>query len=105
MKCIAMGKYAPNVIKGVLADPQARVATMKSLIEAVGGTWIDGFFLRGDYDFGFLCEMPNEEAVAAMHAIVYSTGAIDGVSIHTEMDVGKVAETAAAAMGTYAPPG
>lgn len=105
MKCIAMGKYAPSAIAGVLADPDARVATMKSLIEAVGGTWGDGFFLRGEYDFGFLCEMPNDEAIAAMHAIVYSSGAVDSVSIHTEMDISKVAATAAAAKAAYTPPG
>ncbi|MEL7299791.1 MAG: GYD domain-containing protein [Pseudomonadota bacterium] len=104
MKCIAMGKYAPAVINGVLADPQARVKTMKSLIEGVGGNWVDGFFVRGPYDFAFLCDVPNEEALSAVHAIVYSSGAVDDVSIHTELDIAKVAAAAARASKAYTPP-
>ncbi|MEM8592391.1 MAG: GYD domain-containing protein [Pseudomonadota bacterium] len=104
MKCIAMGKYAPNVVRGVLADPQARVTAIRSLVEGVGGTWIDGFFVRGPFDFAFMCEMPNEEAVGAMHAVVYATGAVEGVSIHTEVDIDKVATIAASATGAYTPP-
>lgn len=104
MKCIAMGKYSPSVVQAVLAEPQARVTAIKSLIEGLGGTWTDGFFVRGAYDFAFLCDMPNEEAVAAMHAVVYSTGAVESVSIHTEMDIDKVAATASSATGSYSPP-
>ena len=104
MKCIAMGKYSPTVIKGVLADPAGRVATMKAVIESLGGTWIEGFFMRGQFDFGFLCEMPDEESIAAMHAIVYSAGSVESVSIHTEMDMEKVAAAAAKATGAYTPP-
>ena len=73
-------------------------------LEGVGGTWIDGFFVRGPFDFAFVCDMPNEEAVAAMHAIVYSSGVVESVSIHTEIDADKVAATAKAAMGTCRPP-
>lgn len=105
MKCIAMGKYSPGVVKSVLAEPQARVTAIKALVEGVGGTWVDGFFVRGAFDFAFVCDMPNEEAVAAMHGIVYSTGAVESVSIHTELDISKVAATASAAMGSYSPPG
>ncbi|MEL6914979.1 MAG: GYD domain-containing protein [Pseudomonadota bacterium] len=99
-----MGKYAPSVIKGVLADPQGRVKAVRSLVESVGGTWLDGFFVRGAYDFAFMCEVPNEEAVSAVHAVVYGSGVAESVSIHTEIDIAKVATAAAKASSAYAPP-
>jgi len=104
MKVIGMGKYAPSGIKAVIADPQARVTAMKALVESLGGTWIDGVFVRGPYDFIVIADMPNEESVAALHAVVYASGAVDGVSIHTEIDVDAVAAAATGALASYSPP-
>ncbi len=94
-----MGKSTPAVITSILADPQARVAAIRSLEEGVGGTWVDRFFVRGTYDFTFVCDMPNSEPVAAMHAVVYSTDTVKSVSIHTELDIGAVASTASSEAG------
>lgn len=104
MKWVASGKCAPAAVKAVVADPKPRVVAEKSLVEGVGGTFEDEFFVRGTYDFASIPDMPIDGVVAAIYAIVHATGPLESVSIHTEMDIAKVASIASPAMGSYSPP-
>ena len=75
-KYMVQGSYSVDGIKGVLAEGgSARVAEVKHLIEAAGGTLEAMYFTFGSDDFVILADGTDNVSTAALTMMVASTGA------------------------------
>src|SRR5215204_5054822 len=57
--------YTPLGWAALLKEPQHRLEAIKPVIERLGGTVVNGWFMFGEYDLLVICEMPNNVSAAA----------------------------------------
>ncbi|MDB9935841.1 GYD domain-containing protein [Candidatus Pelagibacter sp.] len=106
-KYIVMGNYTAKAFQGFMKDPkQDRSIAVKTLTEAVGGTFESFYITRGPYDFVAVTsgDMPYEN-FAGIKLAVEASGTVENMVILEEMDMNKAAELAAKAMAGYKPAG
>lgn len=73
---LIQGSYSPASIKAMIGNPQDRSEAARKLIESAGGKLHHFFFTLGESDYVLICELPNNETVAAVGIAVGGTGAM-----------------------------
>jgi uncharacterized protein with GYD domain len=65
---ITQGRYTPDAVKGMVANPENREKAVADLMEKAGAKLLDLYFTFGEYDFLSISEAPSEEVMAsALH--------------------------------------
>jgi uncharacterized protein with GYD domain len=73
--------YSAEGWSAIVAQPQDRLAIVRSAIEKLGGKLVHGWFAFGDYDVVAITEMPDNVSAAAL-AIAFAGGGACK-SVHT----------------------
>lgn len=73
--------YSTEGWSAIVAQPQDRLAIVRSAIEKLGGKLVHGWFAFGDYDVVAITEMPDNVSAAAL-AIAFAGGGACK-SVHT----------------------
>src|ERR1700751_98319 len=69
--------YTPEYWANQLKNPQNRVENVgRQACEAVGGKFVGGWYCFGEYDVVFICDVPNNESMAAIALAVAAGGAL-----------------------------
>lgn len=68
------GAYTAEAMAAMARHPQDRSVPSRALMQKLGGRLIDFYFCFGEYDFLFLCEMPDDTAAAAGALAAASAG-------------------------------
>jgi uncharacterized protein with GYD domain len=58
---ITQGRYTPDAVKGMVANPENREKAVADLMEKAGAKLLAHYFTFGEYDFLSIAEAPNEE--------------------------------------------
>ena len=97
--------YTPLGWAALLKDPQHRLEAIKPVIERLGGTVVNGWFMFGDYDLLVICELPDNVSAAALSMAISSGGATKAVKITPLMSFEDGLEAMRKAKAAeYAPP-
>ena len=104
MRVVVLGCYTPHALKGVIAGSD-REAAVKALLSKVGGTVISVMFTRGEFDIFVLADVPDESTAIGLTMAVQASGAVNRVSVLTELDMKSVLEAANKASEVYEPAG
>ena len=58
---ITQGRYTPDAVKGMVANPENREKAVADLMEKAGAKLLAQYFTFGEYDFLSITEAPSEE--------------------------------------------
>jgi len=106
-----MAKYmiqvdaAPDIIVGLLKNPEDRHAAVAPLYEAVGGTLEHYYMVEGGTSAILIAELPDDVSVSTISMALYASGSLKDVKttrIMTSADAVAVMEKAATL--AYRPP-
>ncbi len=101
------GKYTPEAFKTLIANPQDRTATVRTLIEAAGGKLHHLFYAFGEHDIYALLEFPSNTSVAAATMAIAAGGALAGGQTTVLMTTAEAVEAmkkSGTIAGVYKPP-
>ena len=87
---ITQGRYAPDAVKGMVANPENREKAVAELMEKAGAKLLAHYFTFGEYDFLSVAEAPSEEVMAS--ALI--AGAASGGISHLRTSVAMTAKDA-----------
>jgi len=62
---ITQGRYTPDAVKGMVANPENREKAAADLMEKAGAKLLALYFTFGEYDFLSITEAPSEEVMAS----------------------------------------
>ena len=68
--------YTPLGWAALLKDPQHRLEAVRPVIERLGGTIVNGWFVFGEYDLLVICDMPDNISAAALSMAISAGGAV-----------------------------
>ena len=71
--------YTPLGWAALLKGPQHRLEAIKPVIERLGGSVVNGWFMFGEYDLLVICELPDNVSAAALSMAISSGGAVKAV--------------------------
>lgn len=75
---IIQGRYSHAAMKGMVAKPEDRAASVAKLMEAAGGRLVSYYMTFGPSDFHVTVEMPDEKSLlAALGAVAAGPGVAD----------------------------
>jgi uncharacterized protein with GYD domain len=101
---ITQGRYTPDAVKGMVANPENREKAIADLMEKAGGKLLAVYFTFGEYDFLSISEAPSEEVIAS--ALI--AGAASGGVSHLRTSVAMTSKDAMkgrALSKSFKPPG
>ena len=75
VRCLFFGKYTPDSIKGILSGSD-RMAAVKAVVEAAGGSVNMVSFTRGPYDVVVDMNLPSQEIMMGAMATVEASGSM-----------------------------
>ena len=104
---LVRARYTADAIKAMVADPQDREAAARAAIEALGGTLHQFFFAFGDRDLVAICEVADDNTMAAGSFVISSTGAflkMETTKLLTTAEAMEAMNTAKGATAAYIPP-
>ena len=103
-KYLFESKYTPDGVKGLQkAGASSRVAAVKETCEGLGGSLDSFHFAFGDVDAFVVCDLPDDEAAAA---IAFTVGASASVQVRTiKLLTVEQADAAINRSVAYRPPG
>ena len=103
---LAMASYTSEAMEKLVNNPEDRGATLRELIEQLGGRVETFDFCFGAYHVTTIIEFPNDETMEALTMAVYASGAFKDLQITVliPMENAVRAMTRARAAG-YRPPG
>ena len=84
---ITQGRYTPDAVKGMVANPENREKAVADLMEKAGAKLLAHYFTFGEYDFLSVAEAPSEEVMAS--ALI--AGAASGGISHLRTSVAMIA--------------
>ncbi len=87
---ITQGRYTPDAVKGMVANPENREKAVADLMEKAGAKLLAHYFTFGEYDFLSITEAPSEEVMAS--ALI--AGAASGGVSHLRTSVAMTAKDA-----------
>ena len=85
-KFITFFSYTGASAKAMIERPSDRSAAAKGLVESLGGTKEEFYWMQGKHDGFLISSVPDGVAAAALAAAVGTTGAIVGVETHQVYD-------------------
>jgi uncharacterized protein with GYD domain len=97
--------YTPQATANMVKNPQDRAATVRPLMESVGGKLLDLWFCFGEYDIVAIAEVPDNLTAAALSMAIGASGAMTSyrtTPLMTSADA-KLAMKKAGSVGYQAP--
>jgi uncharacterized protein with GYD domain len=86
-------------------DPQDRLKAVKPVVERLGGSIVQGWFMFGEYDLLLICEMPDDVSAAALSIAISAGGAVKAIKTTPLMTFDEGLEALRKAKeAEYAPP-
>ncbi len=73
--------YTPLGWAALLKEPQHRLEAITPVVERLGGTVVNGWFMFGEYDLLVICELPDDVSAAALSMAISAGGAVKAVRI------------------------
>lgn len=101
------GRYTPEAIKAMVANPHDREGPARALIEALGGKLHHIFFCLGTEDIVALVEGPDDTMMVAGSMAIGASGAFSSgttTKLMTTAEAMKAMAHAQAGIKAYAPP-
>jgi len=71
--------YSADGWKGLVADPQDRIAAVTPAVEQLDGSVIAGWLCFGEYDVVLIADFPDDTAVAAFSMAVAAGGSVKSI--------------------------
>ena len=105
---ITQGRYTPDAVKGMVANPENREKAVADLMEKAGATLLAHYFTFGEYDFLSISEAPNEEVMASALIAGAASGGISHLRTSVAMtakDAVKAFKSAGTLSKSFKPPG
>jgi uncharacterized protein with GYD domain len=109
-----MGKYAlfftfkGETIASFIEHPSDRMAAVRKLAEAAGGTVESYYWMFGEYDGFAVLDAPDSASAGALSLAVSATKAFTHIETHELIeaaDLGRISERARTLSSDYVPPG
>jgi uncharacterized protein with GYD domain len=73
---IVQGRWTPEAVKGMLAHPEDRAASLSKMYEEAGGRLLSYYVTFGEYDFLIIAESPSEHALLSGLIVAGAGGAV-----------------------------
>ena len=102
VRCLFFGKYTPDSIKGILSGSD-RMAAVKAVVEAAGGSVNMVSFTRGPYDVVVDMNLPSQEIMMGAMATVEASGSMSNTMYLECVEGDPVWEAARSIASTYKP--
>tara|TARA_Y100001934_G_scaffold8608_1_gene11697 strand:- start:1177 stop:1506 length:330 start_codon:yes stop_codon:yes gene_type:complete len=102
VRCLFFGKYTPDSIKGILSGSD-RMAAVKAVVEAAGGSVNMVSFTRGPYDVVVDMNLPSQEMMMGAMATVEASGSMSNTMYLECVDGDPVWEAARSIASAYKP--
>ncbi|MEO7572639.1 MAG: GYD domain-containing protein [Acidimicrobiales bacterium] len=97
--------YTAEGLKGLIAaGAKSRLPVVDDLASSVGGSIVSFDFANGGGDVYLVCDLPDDEAAAAITLTVGASGALSTFKL-TKLFSAEQIEAAAARNAKYVPPG
>ena len=76
-KYLFHGSYSTEGLRGIVKEGgTARIKVVETLAESVGGRMESFYFAFGEDAYYIVCDLPNDEAAAAVSLTVTASGAV-----------------------------
>lgn len=72
------GSYTSAAWAALIRKPQNRFRAVKAAVEKMGGSVEGGWLSFGEYDYAFVCRLPNNVGAAAFSLAIGAAGAVHG---------------------------
>ena len=103
-KYLFRGQFTPDGLRGILKEGgSGRSKAVAALAESVGGTLESYYFAFGDDSYFVVCDLPNDEAAAAIGITVSASGAVSNSTV--KLLTGEQIDAAVKRSPTYRAPG
>ena len=102
VRCLFFGKYTPDSIKGILSGSD-RMAAVKAVVEAAGGSVNMVSFTRGPFDVVVDMNLPSHEMMMGAMATVDASGSMSNTMYLECVDGDPVWEAARSIASAYKP--
>ena len=102
VRCLFFGKYTPDSIKGILSGSD-RMAAVKAVVEAAGGSVNLVSFTRGPYDVVVDMNLPSQEIMMGAMATVEASGSMSNTMYLECVEGDPVWEAARSIASAYKP--
>ncbi len=102
VRCLFFGKYTPDSIKGILSGSD-RMAAVKAVVEAAGGSVNMVSFTRGPYDVVVDMNLPSQEIMMGAMATVEASGSMSNTMYLECVEGDPVWEAARSIASAYKP--
>ena len=105
---IVQGRFSAEAIKGMVAKPADRRATVQKLIAACGGKLKEYYLTTGENDFLIIVEAPDGEDAVVSGMVAAAAGTVSKlttVRAWTTREFKKMSERAKEVAGAYKAPG
>ena len=99
---LILGTYSNKGAKGLVEKDSDRTEAMKTLVDSVGGKFLDYHITRGKYDFWILLEANSYDQIAAINLKAKSADTIDKVDVLETLEIDKIRNKAKSV--NYIPP-
>jgi uncharacterized protein with GYD domain len=103
-KYLFHGSYSTEGIRGVVKEGgTSRLKVVETLAKSVGGNLESFYFAFGDDSYFIVCDLPNDEAAAAVAMTVSASGAVSNST--TKLLTPAQVDAAVKLSPTYRAPG
>ena len=102
VRCLFFGKYTSDSIKGILSGSD-RMAAVKAVVEAAGGSVNMVSFTRGPFDVVVDMNLPSQEMMMGAMATVEASGSMSNTMYLECVDGDPVWEAARSIASAYKP--
>lgn len=85
-KYLFLFSYSSDSLKGMVKNPSDRSAAAKTLVESLGGSQEDFYWMHGQHDGMLIATLPDGVAASALSVAVGAAGAIVDAETHEIFD-------------------
>ena len=94
---ISRGRFTPEAVKGMLANPENREEAVAKLFQSLGGRLIGWYLTFGHHDWLVIGEFPDEKSAASAVLAAAAGGSLSDVETTLAMTASDAAATFEAA--------
>ncbi|HJQ98118.1 MAG TPA: GYD domain-containing protein [Candidatus Polarisedimenticolaceae bacterium] len=81
-KYVSFFTYTPEAWRAMTENPQDRSSAARTLVEGVGGRLESFYWMSGKHDGLLIADLPDDQAAAALAAVVKGAGAVKEYETH-----------------------
>jgi uncharacterized protein with GYD domain len=89
---VTQGRYSPDAIKGMIANPEDRAEAVSKLAQQAGGRMLAYYVTLGEYDFLVVCEMPGHKEASMVVLTAAASGGVTDVKTTLTMTTAEAKE-------------